>query len=187
MDSLANKRTPRAVQDALQNLPTKIGDTYDQAMQRIEATNEDDRRIVMNFLLWIAFSIRPLSVTEVEHATSINSGASDIDPDEVLSASDLTSMCAGLVIVDASDIVRLVHFSAQSYFKENRERWFAHGDLTLAQDCLTYLSFKAFEAGPCSGPTESEDSKNEVCNIPYWNTAAPVGVSTLPGLISRTI
>ena len=166
MDSLANKRTPRAVQDALQNLPTKIGDTYDQAMQRIEATNEDDRRIVMNFLLWIAFSVRPLSVVEVEHATSINSGASDIDPDEVLSASDLTSMCAGLVIVDASDIVRLVHFSAQSYFKETRERWFAHGDLTLAQGCLTYLSFKAFEAGPCSGPTESEDFKRRSVQYP---------------------
>ena len=69
MDSLASKRTPRAVHEALQNLPTKIGDTYDQAMQRIEATNDDDRRIVMNFLLWITFSIRPLSVAEVEHAT----------------------------------------------------------------------------------------------------------------------
>ena len=166
MDSLANKRTPRAVHEALQNLPTKIGDTYDQAMQRIEATNDDDRRIVMNFLLWIAFSVRPLSVAEVEHAASITSGASDIDPDEVLSASDLSSMCAGLVIVDASDIVRLVHFSAQSYFKENRERWFSHGDLTLARDCLTYLSFKAFEAGPCSGPTESEDFKQRSMQYP---------------------
>ena len=166
MDSLASKRTPRAVHEALQNLPTKIGDTYDQAMQRIEATNDDDRRIVMNFLLWIAFSIRPLSVAEVEHATSITRGASDIDPDEVLSASDLTSMCAGLVIVDASDIVRLVHFSAQSYFKENRERWFSHGDLTLARDCLTYLSFTAFEAGPCSGPTESEDFKRRSLQYP---------------------
>lgn len=166
MDSLAYKRTPRAVHEALQNLPTKIGDTYDQAMQRIEATNDDDRGIVMNFLLWIAFSIRPLTVAEVEHATSITSGASDIDPDEVLSASDLTSMCAGLVIVDASDIVRLVHFSAQSYFKENRERWFSHGDLTLARDCLTYLCFKAFKAGPCSGPTESEDFKRRSVQYP---------------------
>jgi len=46
MDSLATKRTPRAVQEALQNLPAKIGDTYDQAMQRIEATNDDDRKIL---------------------------------------------------------------------------------------------------------------------------------------------
>ena len=171
MDSLATKRTPRAVQEALQNLPTKIGDTYDQAMQRIEATNEDDRKIVMSFLLWIAFSTRPLRVAEVEHATATIEGATSIDVDEILSASDLTSMCAGLVIIDASDIVRLVHFSAQNYFKENREKWFSNGDLTLARTCLTYVSFKAFETGPCSGQNESVDFKQRTLQYPLLEYA----------------
>ena len=166
MDSLATKRTPRAVQQALQNLPTEIGDTYDQAIERIEATNEDDRKIVMNFLLWITFSTRPLSVAEVEHATSTTADSSGIDPDEIVNASDLTSMCAGLVIIDASDIVRLVHFSAQNYFRENREKWFSNGDLILAQNCLTYVTFKAFENGPCSGPTESKDFKRRTIQYP---------------------
>lgn len=67
MDSLATKRTPKAVQEALQRLPAEIGDTYDQAMQRIEATNEEDRNIAMNFLLWITVAARPLSVSEIEH------------------------------------------------------------------------------------------------------------------------
>lgn len=179
MDSLATKRTPRAVQQALQNLPTEIGDTYNQAMERIEATNEDDRRLVKNFLLWIAFSARPLSVAEVEHATSTAIHSTGIDPDEIVNASDLTSMCAGLVIVDASDIVRLVHFSAQHFFKENRGKWFADGDLILAQTCLTYVSFKAFDSGPCSGPNESEDFKIRTIQYPlleycccYWGMHA---------------
>jgi len=179
MDSLATKRTPRAVQEALQNLPAKIGDTYDQAMQRIEATNDDDRKIVMNFLLWIAFATRPLSVAEVEHASSISANATDIDEDEVLSASDLTSMCAGLVIIDASDVVRLVHFSAQNYFRENRAKWFSNGHKSLARDCLTYLSFQAFESGACSGPTESDDFKQRSLQYPlleyscsYWGRHA---------------
>ncbi len=182
MDSLATKRTPKAIQHALQNLPTEIGDTYDQAMQRIEATNDDDRRIVVNFLLWIAFCKRPLSIAEVEHAfatTASASDASDIDPDEVLSAGELTSMCAGLVIIDASDIVRLVHFSAQDYFREKREKWFSNGDTILARDCLTYLSFKEFDAGASSGPTESEDFKQRIIKYPlleyscsYWGIHA---------------
>lgn len=179
MDSLATKRTPKAVQQALQNLPTEIGDTYDQAMQRIEATNDDDRRIVMNFLLWIAFSIRPLSVAEVEHASAITASTSDIDPDEVLGAGELTSMCAGLVIIDASDIVRLVHFSAQNYFREKREKLFPKGDTILARDCLTYLSFKDFDTGASSGPTESEDFKQRTIKYPlleyscsYWGIHA---------------
>ncbi|KAL8817309.1 MAG: hypothetical protein Q9223_003831 [Gallowayella weberi] len=156
MDSLATKRTPRAVNLALQNLPTEIGDTYDQAMERIEATNEDDRKIVMNFLQWIAFSARPLSVAEIEHASSITVGMKDIDQDNILGAGELTSMCAGLVIIDASDIVRLVHFSAQNYFREHRERWFANGHTVLARDCLTYLTYRTFEAGPLTGSSESE-------------------------------
>lgn len=179
MDSLAITRTTGAVTKALQKLPTEIGDTYDQAMERITATNDSDQRIVMNFLQWIVFSARPLSVAEVEHASSIIAAATGIDPHEVLSASELTSMCAGLVIIDASNIVRLVHFSAQNYFKENHEKWFPSGNLSLARSCMTYVSFKAFESGPCSGPSESEKFKQRSMQYPlfeyscsYWGLHA---------------
>ncbi|KAL8750394.1 MAG: hypothetical protein Q9184_006439 [Pyrenodesmia sp. 2 TL-2023] len=175
MDSLATKRTPKAVHIALQNLPTEIGDTYDRAMERIEATNEDDRKIVMNFLLWIAFSERPLSVSEIEHASAISVGASDVDHDNILSASELTSMCAGLVIVDASDIVRLVHFSARNYFEQHREKWFSNGHTTLARKCVAYLSYKVFAAGACSGQDERRDFYSKIEQYPlidyscsYW-------------------
>ncbi|KAL9587202.1 MAG: hypothetical protein Q9203_003589 [Teloschistes exilis] len=120
MDSLATNRTPQGVQLALQNLPNEIWDTYDRAMERIEATNDQDRAIVMNLLRWVVFATRPLIVAEVEHASSIVIGTSDVDQDNSLRAGELTSMCAGLVIVDASDIVRLCHFSAQTYFREHR-------------------------------------------------------------------
>ncbi|KAL8870107.1 MAG: hypothetical protein Q9174_003770 [Haloplaca sp. 1 TL-2023] len=172
MDSIATTRTPRAVQIALQNLPTEIGDTYDQAMERIGATNDYDRKIVMNFLRWIAFSTRPLSVAEVEHASSITTGARDIDQDDILNAGELTSMCAGLVIVDASDIVRLVHFSAQSYFRENREKWFADGHTVLARNCLTYLSYKVLDTGATSGPTEGDDFRHRESEYPLLEYSA---------------
>lgn len=174
MDSLAIKRTPRAVQLALQNLPTEIGDTYDQAMERIEATNEDDRKIVMNFSQWIVFSNRPLSVAEVEHASCITPDTKDIDQDSILSAGELTSMCAGLVIIDASDIVRLVHFSAQSYnnFRENRERWFSNGHTALARKCLTYLSYREFKSGPSFGLGEYEDFQGKIERYPLIDYSA---------------
>ncbi|KAL8824082.1 MAG: hypothetical protein Q9191_005313 [Dirinaria sp. TL-2023a] len=179
VDVLATKRTPKAVQEALQSLPTEISKTYDQAMQRIEQLNEDDRKITMNFLLWITVAARPLSVPEIEHACAIDARIREIDPDEVLLASDLTSMCAGLVIIDASEIVRLVHFSAQSYFKDNRQRWFPEGDISLAHNCLNYLSFKAFDSGACSGPTERDDFGKRTLQYPlleyccsYWGLHA---------------
>ena len=179
MDALATKRTPKAVHQTLQNLPTEIRDTYEQAMHRIAAANEDDRRFAMNLLRWIAFSVRPLTVAEIEHATSIVQGERELDPDEIVNASDLTSLCAGLVVIDASNIIRLVHFSAQTYLQENRTKWFPDGDLDIACNCLTYLSFNEFENGPCSGPHEGEDYKARAERWPlleysctYWGVHA---------------
>ena len=154
MDSLATKRKKGLVRDALQNLPTEIGATYDQAIERIEATNEDDRVIARTFMLWMAYTARLLTTREVEHACSIVAHASDIDPDDVLPVGDLTSMCAGLVIIDASDTVRFVHLSAQNYIRDNRERWFSDGDKILTYACLTYLSFKSFDEGAYNGSGE---------------------------------
>ena len=180
MDALATKRTSKAIQETLQNLPTKIKDTYEQAMTRIEQkNNDDDRKMAMNLLLWIAFARRPLTVGEIEHATSIAPKTREIDPDDVVSAKDLTSLCAGLVVIDASNILRLVHFSAQNYLSDNRARWFSDGDLVIARHCLTYLSFKEFENGPCSGPHEREDFKRRAEEYPlldycctYWGSHA---------------
>ena len=157
MDALSTKRTPKAVQATLRTLPTEIAGTYEQAMSRIEATNEDDRRLAMNLLRWIVFAARALTVEELEHATSVVPNSHEIDSDEIVSASDLTSLCAGLVVIDASNILRLVHFSAQSYLQDNRTKWFSDGDFDIAQTCLTYLTFKEFEMGPCSGQNERRD------------------------------
>ncbi len=100
------------------------------------------------------------------HASSVTASATGIDPDEVLGASDMASTCAGLNIIDASEIIYLGDFSAQNRFKESRENWFSYGDLILARDCLTYLYFKAFETGYCSGPTESINCKQRSMQYP---------------------
>lgn len=63
-------------------------------MQRIEATNNNDRKTVMDFPLWTAFLARPLSVAEVEHASAISDCVTDVERDVIFGAGDLTS-CAG--------------------------------------------------------------------------------------------
>ncbi|KAL8911368.1 MAG: hypothetical protein Q9171_003462 [Xanthocarpia ochracea] len=94
---------------------------------------------------------------EVEHASSMLLEARDVDQDNILGARELTSMCAGLVVVDTSDIVRLVHFSAQNYFRDHRDRWFSDGHTIIARHYLTYLLYEEFDTGACSGPREKED------------------------------
>lgn len=173
LDALALKRTPKAVRKVLQELPSGVNDTYDQALQRIRAlreeNGEEDSRYAMNLLMWITFARRPLTVAEMEHAVTSSfdmfnlppnedcvAGASDVDPEEVLSASVLTSLCAGLVIVDASDKVLFVHFTTQDYFLTNSSALFPEAHLAMARSCLTYLSMEPFQKGPCPEPYESE-------------------------------
>ncbi|KAL9045203.1 MAG: hypothetical protein Q9214_001725 [Letrouitia sp. 1 TL-2023] len=176
LDALAPKRTPKAVRKALQELPSGVNDTYDQALLRIKALREDngeeDSRYAINLLMWTTFARRPLTVAEMEHAVTISFDmsnlppnedclmrASDIDPDEVLSASELTSMCAGLVIIDASDKVLFVHFTTQDYFLTNSSALFPEAHLAMARACLTYLSMEPFQKGPCPEPYKVEIQK----------------------------
>ena len=164
MDSLSTKLRPSSVLNALKNLPTEIDSTYDQAMERIQSMPSDHRDIAQCFLSWIAYTDRALTVPEIEHATvtylMLEDGeeTSAIDDDDIISANDLSSMCAGLVTVEGERIL-LVHYTAVTYLDNTREKWFPNAYAKLAKSCLTYLLFDAFDTGACAG--ESEDAEFE--------------------------
>lgn len=69
----------------------------------------------------------------------------------------MTSLCAGLVIVDKqSHVIRLVHYTTQEYFERIRINQFPNAQAEIARTCLTYLSFEAFADGYCSSVEELE-------------------------------
>lgn len=155
MDDLATKRQLYCIRKILQSPRAAIDDTYQRCMQRIQESNLEDRQFAMNLLLWMAFSTRPLKVDELEHAVSVQPDMEDLDVADILQASDLVSLCAGLVIVDARGLILFVHLSAEQYLKENGMRWFDNGHLAIARTCLTYMSFKSFGTNhSCDSPVE---------------------------------
>ena len=159
MDSLSTKLRASSVRTALKNLPTEIDSTYDQAMSRIQSLPSDHRDIANCFLSWIAYTDRALTVPEIEHATATYLMLEDgdetyaIDNDDIISANDLSSMCAGLVTVEDERIF-LVHYTAVKYLDNTREKWFPNAYTKLANTCLTYLLFETFDTGACTGETE---------------------------------
>ena len=159
MDSLSTKLRPKSVLNALKDLPTEIDSTYDQAMERIRSMPSDHREIAQCFLSWIAYTDRALTVAEVEHATvsymMIEDGEETcgIDDDDIISANDLSSMCAGLVTFQGERIL-LVHYTAVTYLDNTREKWFPNAYAKLAKTCLTYLLFDVFDVGACTGEKE---------------------------------
>ncbi|KAJ7218722.1 ankyrin repeat-containing domain protein [Mycena rebaudengoi] len=142
LDSLAIKTTVNAVRDALKNLPEDLEHTYNEAMDRIEAQNKDDREIARQALIWVANAKRPLSVHELCEALAIKLGATTLDADDMLDIEFIVSVCAGLLIVDQA--VRLVHHTTQGYIDRVQPSRFPHAQTEITSQCLTYLSFDDF-------------------------------------------
>ena len=160
MDALANLNRPSQVVQALEELPSRIDDTYDQAMRRINDVqqNGDEAKAVLK---WVVHAYRPLTIKEIEHATTVYPGQRDFDPDDIITADILCSWCAGLVTIEAG-IVKLVHYTAKDYFLKKGAHWFPNAWTSLGQACLTYLSFDVFASRLSSNQDETSDLSKEV-------------------------
>jgi hypothetical protein len=108
MDSLVVKHKPGAVRRALENLPKELDDIYDEVMDRIKQQNEADKDLATQVLSWITYSLRPLSIKELQHALAVMPETTHLDPDDIINEELLTEVCAGLVVIDQEhNIIRL--------------------------------------------------------------------------------
>lgn len=141
----------KAVYRALDALPINLFATYDNTMKRIEDQPEHSRDRAKQVLLWISCTMRPITVTELQHALAVEPGKRRLDQGALPIMSHLPSICAGLVTIDQeSKIIRLMHETTQTYLEERRLNFFPNGHEDIAKICLTYLSFDTFSTGRCS-------------------------------------
>jgi ankyrin repeat protein len=167
MDSLTTKTTIKAVRLALNSFreqsdalndykqPRALDQAYSEAMNRIQGQETDFQQLATRVLSWITCAKRPLITFELQHALAVETGASELDPENIPDIEDVVSVCAGLVTVDKeSSIIRLVHYTTQDYFERTHRTWFpnAHTDITMT--CITYLSFDVFGTGFCRTKSE---------------------------------
>ncbi len=78
------------------------------------------------------------------------------------------ALCAGLVTLD-NDVVRLIHYTADDYFKNKEAQWIADTSECIASTCLTYLAFRAFSCGPCM---DAAEYKLRLAKYPFISYAA---------------
>jgi hypothetical protein len=107
MNALVEQDSEEAILYVLNNLPNEIDEFYDQAMERIEQqpnTMESAKRV----LSWIIHASRPLSVEELRHALAVSPDMTEMNPRGLVFESKLTSVCAGLVVIDKEQqVIRL--------------------------------------------------------------------------------
>ncbi|KAJ7773610.1 ankyrin repeat-containing domain protein [Mycena maculata] len=140
ISALSTKPTIKAVREALKNLPKDLEETYNDAMNRIDSQNEEDRKITHLVLTWVTNAKRPLSVQELQEALAIEPGATQLDVDNLLDIGIIFSVCAGLVIQNGSG-VRLVHYTTQEYLNTIQAQRFPNAQTDITRTLLTLLAF----------------------------------------------
>ena len=137
---LALKKLPRGSQ-ALER-------AYSGALERIENQQNGFKGLAKRVLTWITYGVRPFTATELQHALAIEVGSAELDFENFTSSETMADVCAGLVMVDQkSNIIRLVHYTAQEYFEQIRAEWLPTGSIEISQACLTYLTFQTLACG----------------------------------------
>lgn len=148
-----SKPTRGDIKLTLRNLPKGVKGldaTYEQAMQRINGQEEDLQKLAKQVLSWVIYAKRPLTTSELQHALSVRPGMSELNEDFLPEVEVVLSVCVGLVTTDEnSNIIRLVHYTAQEYFERTGTHWFPTAQMDIATTCLTYLSFNTFRTGFC--------------------------------------
>ena len=98
-----------------------LGDAYSVTLDRINQSRGKSR-LAMAALMWIARSERPMSADELCQALGVQTGSTDLNPDNIPSIQSLLASCLGLVTVNIEgSTVRLVHFTFQEYLNSRPE------------------------------------------------------------------
>ncbi|KAL2844564.1 ankyrin, partial [Aspergillus pseudoustus] len=152
--------TVKQIKKSLSRLPkgpeayTKV---YESALFRIKGQNPGASNLAMDVLMWLTCARRQLSPWELQEALGVEPGTAYIDKENLPHVKDMVAACAGLVVVDEeSEVIRIVHRTAQDYFESNQNHWFPSAESHLTIICATYLSFDIFATGFCVNDQEFE-------------------------------
>jgi ankyrin repeat protein len=165
-----------------------LNDAYDETMKRIEQQKPGLSDLAKKTLAWITYAQRQLTTVELQHALAVEVDDSEFDRDRVTGINRIVSVCSGLVAINKeSGIIQLVHYTTQKYFEQMIETWFPNAQYYITGICVTYLSFSAFETGPCRTDDEFEArlKSNELYDYTarHWGNHAREASSVHPKVL----
>ena len=82
-------------------MPTKLTDTYDKAIERIQQQPRPHVTLALRVLSWIACARRPLLVEELRHGLAFEFGKPFLDRENLCDARSIVMVCGGLVTIDS--------------------------------------------------------------------------------------
>jgi len=153
------------IRETLRNIPPTLEQTYERTLIRMPEKNQARVRTI---LLWLIYSVRPLSLPEVAAAAGLTFREDVLR----ICTSSLVSTSTGVIRIDSEretrcEIVRLAHFSVQEYLCSGKTRnmdedHFFHmdsklGHLEIGMQCVKELLKLDQDFDCCSSTGVSDD------------------------------
>ncbi|KAF5713682.1 ankyrin protein [Fusarium globosum] len=164
--SLENETTERDVKDALRRFENRaknendskfniVDQAYNDTLKRFREQHQNFSDLAYRVLAWICCTCWNLSVGAIQHGLALREGDTAFREDGIVDEALLLSVCCGLIeIPQGSREIRLVHYTAESFFRHNRhllDEYFlarhsidlhlpSNADAYLARQCATCLS-----------------------------------------------
>jgi hypothetical protein len=191
LDVLKQCRKLRSIRQALKDLPSTLDETYSRILVHIDELHRND---VRNALMWLAFSERPLYLTELADAMVIDPSTEDVlNPEDRYSdTKSVLEVIPNLVTIttiphgpmfepwlsnEDNMVAVMAHFSVKEYLISNRisdspAAYFALSESIshsyIARSCLRYLL--QYATSPLkSSPREDLSTLPLLCySAKYW-------------------
>ncbi|KAK1994224.1 purine and uridine phosphorylase [Colletotrichum falcatum] len=146
LDILAECLHPQAIQEALNNLPPTLNETYKRMMQRIPSEYKTD---AIRLLQFIVHAKRHLTLSEAIDvvATQIDGEQPGFNKNRRLFCDDqILRYCPGLVVITEVEYdmktkkeIHLAHFSVKEYLARDEQIQLATANSAIAKTCLKYM------------------------------------------------
>ncbi|KAF3916599.1 Ankyrin-1 [Dactylellina cionopaga] len=177
LESLAGMASQKEVfeslkrnQNTLTDAETAYDSAYEDTMNRIQSQVLPARKRALQVLSWIIFARRPLTTLELQHALAIEPNTEFLDKNNLPMKSLVVGSCCGLVAIDEkSDVVRLVHYTTEEYFKRSRSGWLGDAQNDITEKCVTYLLYETFRKVPA---VQFKGLKHKLHLNPFYDYAA---------------
>ena len=154
MDHLCELPNDAARRKALNSLPPTLHATYERILQRVNKRNKEVQQLVQRTLRWLVCSEYRLSFAALCEAISVNPGDTTLDRTAISEEDEVLRWCGSLVRRSAlGQSLELAHFTVKEFLTSGIDlldsefgsyHFGSDADATLAETCLTYLSFKEF-------------------------------------------
>ena len=183
-------QSPKSIRNSLSTLPTKVYDTYENAVTRIKDQSDQDAELAVKLISFVFYAKRPLATDELLHALAVEEGDTELDKTALSEIEILLSISAGLVTLNKkSKTIELVHFTLQEYLEKFHSRLLPGAEAEMAKVCLNYLSFDIFDDGPCQGHSLTSDRLEEYRFLKYasMNWGYHVRAEQKPELMQKVL